>query len=328
MKTGFQHTLSFGMTVLCLGFALVTGSVNSAWAQKPGAGKAGGRDEILTTKDGWKLHATYFPSSDGKESPVVIMLPATDGPDAKDARTRKVWEKTALELQSNGFAALSLDLRKHGDSTSGPSAGTKPTAVPGTLRLAPNDYVLMATEDLEVAKEFLMKEHESQRLNIARTGILSAGSSSMVSVAFSAADWIKPPFQDAPIPSAGQEDKRTPRGQDVRALMMLTPHFTVKGLNSLAALKSVDNLPIAVHVLVAAEDKDGVRDGERVFKAVKKKGDEYKDVRLMTQAPVSAKAEGFLEGKAAEPCNKLILEFMTKNLKGPSIPWKSRKSRL
>jgi hypothetical protein len=299
---------------------------NPAWAQKAANAKAGGRDELITAKDGWQLHCTWFPSSSGAESPVVIMLPAAEGHDAKSARTRKIWEKSALNLQSNGYAVMTVDLRKHGDSV--PAAASSGTGKAAAVKLGPNDYTLMAAADLESVKEFLLAEHEKKQLNIGRLGILSAGSSSAVSMAFAAADWSKPPYQDAPAPGPGEEDRRTQRGRDVRALMMLTPKHTVKGLNTIAALRVLNANPVAFHVIVSAEDSDGVKESERIFKAVKLKGDEYKEVRLMTSAPVKAVAEGFLEGKEADGTNKLMLSFLNRNLKEIQVPWKTRKSRL
>ncbi|MFN9977188.1 MAG: hypothetical protein ACK58T_45530, partial [Phycisphaerae bacterium] len=89
---------------------------------------------------------------------MVIMLPAAEGHDAKSARTRKIWEKSALNLQSNGYAVMTVDLRKHGDSV--PAAASSGTGKAAAVKLGPNDYTLMAAADLESVKEFLLAEHE------------------------------------------------------------------------------------------------------------------------------------------------------------------------
>ncbi len=282
----------------------------------PGKGEA--QDEVLTAGDGWPIHITYYESAKGKEAPVVILLAGAEGPDKKDVRNRRVWQSTALALQKSDFAVVAVDLRKHGDSLP-PATGTEPP----TVKMSAMDYALMATVDLEAVKAFLMEKHKEEKLNIRKLGIVSVGSSSMVSAAFAVADWAKPPYPDAPTLEA-----RTPRGQDVRALIMYSPNSTVKNINANTILKTVKGLQVAVHVIASKDLPDDVRSAEKIFKAVELKGDEYKDVRKITLTEGKTHAEGFLEGAFADTTNKDIVDFLTKNVKEMDAPWSSRKSRL
>jgi hypothetical protein len=239
---------------------LISGS-GPALAQTPKAAPAGRElgKSIVLTSSGWPIHATYFeatPSS--KEAPVVILIPGAEGHDVKDARNRRVWEKTATDLQRKGYAVVTVDLRKHGDSLPAGEPANSPN-----LRPAPGDYELMAASDLEAVKEFLLAEHENGRLNVRKLGIVAVGSSAMVAAAFTIGDWLKKPFEDAPTPAL-----KTPRGQDVRALMMISPKITVKGLNTTALLRNVKTLPVAVNILASSSDKQEARDADKVFKAV------------------------------------------------------------
>ena len=294
--------------------AIVLGcSVSTAWAQK----KAPGTDSILQARDGFPIHITYFESAQGKESPVAILIPAAEGSDAKDARTRRVWEKTALELQKSGYAVVSVDLRKHGDSQLATEASS------AASRLLPADYAAMAALDLEAVKDFLMEEHANQKLNIRKTGIVAAGSSCMVATAFAIDDWAKKPYPDAPT-----IDQRTPRGQDIRALMMISPKASVKGLNTTAAMRAIKGIPVGIYVLASSKDRAELRDADKIFTSVELKGDEYADVRKIVRAPIAQSAEQFVEGKEADTTNKEILGFFNKNLKDLPEPWQSRKSRL
>ncbi|MBL8819122.1 MAG: hypothetical protein JNL58_24040 [Planctomyces sp.] len=280
------------------------------------AAKSGGVDRILTTRDNFPLHITYFEASTGgKEAAVAILLPAAEGADAKDARTRRVWDKTAALLQKSGFAVVSVDLRKHGDSVL-PAESTTPAAA----KVSGNDYTAMAAIDLEAVKEFLLLEHQNEKLNIRKTGIVAAGSSAMIASAFAVADWDKKPFPDAPT-----LDLRTPRGQDVRSLMMISPRTTVKGINGVAALKIIKALDIRVFVLASKKDE---KDAEKVFKAVELKGEQYAEFRKMTITNVEARAEQFVEGPEAAKTNELILEFMKKSVQELDMPWRTRKSNL
>lgn len=277
----------------------------------------GVQDLVLPTADGWGLHATWFESAAGKESPVAVLLTSTDGAENKNARNRRVWQPTALELQKSGFAVMAVDLRKHGDSIPAAAGGDAPA-----LKTLPADYALMAANDLESVKYFLMEQHRNEKLNIRKLAIVSMGSSSMVAAAFTIADWAKTPF-----PDAANVDLRTPRGQDVRALVMFSPKSSVKGINSTAVLKTLKGLPVPVYIIAAKDNKDDAADAEKVFKAVELKGEQFKDSRKLLFAPGSTHAEAFLDGRLAESANKEIIDFLTKTVVALDAPWRDRIDR-
>ena len=93
-------------------------------------------------------------------------------------------------------------------------------------------------------------------------------------------------------------------------------------------MKAIKALPIAVHVIASKDVKDDARNADRIYKAVEIKGEKFKDARKHTIVAGELTAEGFLEGRFADPTNKDITEFLTKNLKELDMPWTSRKSRL
>lgn len=287
-----------------------------AAAQPPGESSI--RDEILAAADGWPIHTTYYESAAGKESPVVILLAGAEGPDKKDARNRRIWQNTAVTLQKNGFAVLAVDLRKHGDSI---PAATEPDSL--LLRMTPTEYIVMTTLDMDAVKAFLLDEHKNEKLNIRKTGIVAVGSSAMVAAAAAVADWERKPYPDGPT-----LETSTPRGQDVRALIMYSPNTSVKGINSNTIMRAIKVLPVAVHLIASKDVKEDARSADRIFRAIEIKIDEFKDARKYTAVAGEITAEGFLEGRFADPTNKDITEFLTKNLKELDMPWTSRKSRL
>ncbi len=278
--------------------------------------KSKGVDLVLASA-GWPIHMTYFESSLGKESPVVILLTSTEGPEKKDARNRQIWQPTALTLQKNGFAVVTVDLRKHGDSILPAAEGKE-----APLKMNADDYALMAASDLEVVKAFLLAEHTAEKLNIRKLGIVSMGSSTMVAAAFAIADWDKKPFPDGPTLALS-----TPRGQDVRALIAYSPNTSVKGISSSAVLKNMKPLLIAVHIVASKDNKDDFKNAEKYFKAIDPRDEAFKEFRKFTQVPGEIRSERFLEGKFAEATNKDISDFLSKNLQEFDIPWVSRKDR-
>ena len=96
------HTVIFSLLSLTL--------VPSAYCQDDTADN----DRKLTTGDGWPIQISYFPSTRGKEAPCVILVPGCEG--YEKSRTRKAWSELAGFLQKNGYAVVTVDLRKHGDS--------------------------------------------------------------------------------------------------------------------------------------------------------------------------------------------------------------------
>ena len=313
------HTISKHMKlfVLLTAFCLAGSDCFAQAAAQP-PGKSNTREEILAASDGWPIHTTYYESAAGKESPAIILLAGAEGRDKKDARNRRVWQNTAVALQKSGFAVLAVDLRKHGDSI--PEA-TEPESP--LLRMTPTEYIVMTTLDMDAVKAFLLREHQNEKLNIRKTGIVAVGSSAMVAAAAAVADWDRKPYPDGPT-----LETSTPRGQDVRALIMYSPNSAVKGINSNSIMKSIKVLPIAVHVIASKDVKEDARHAERIFKAVEIKVDEFKDARKNTAVAGEITAEGFLEGRFADPTNTDITAFLTKNLKELDMPWISRKSRL
>jgi predicted alpha/beta hydrolase len=281
------------------------------------AAKDGVQDLVLPTPDGWQIHCTYYESPAGRESACVIMLNSTDGVVAKDTRNRRFFQPTAVALQKAGFAVITADLRKHGDSVP-----MSPTGEPLPVKIGPADYALMASGDLESIKAFLMEQHRTEKLNIRKLGIVSMGSSAMVAAAFTIADWAKTPF-----PDAATVEMRTPRGQDVRSLVMYSPNASVKGINSTAVLKTLKGLPVPVYVVAAKDNKDDLRNAEKVFQAVELKGEQFKESRKILLAPGTTHAEAFLEGRLAEATSKDLLDFLSKNLVSLDAPWRDRTDR-
>lgn len=295
------------------------GAKGSATSTQKGStaatGKKGDPQDIKLNTGDWQISCTYFESTAGKESPVAILLTSADGPEKKDARNRRVWQPTALALQKTGFAVITVDLRKHGDSVP-PDAESA-----AKLKSAPADYQLMASADLEAVKAFLMEEHHAEKLNIRKLGIVSMGSSSMVAAAFAIADWAKTPYPDAPTDAL-----KTPRGQDVQALVMYSPNASVKGLNFNSVMKTVKPLQISVYIVASSANKDDARNADKVFKAVELKEEQFKEYRKLVMVKENLHAEEFLDSKNRD-ATKEIVDFLNKNVKELPAPWIERVDR-
>lgn len=313
MKSGWS-ILTPAMFVALIALAVSTTAATAHAQQGP-------VERVLTTADNWQIHITYYEGGIGKESPVVILVPGVEG--NKDSKTRKIWDGVASVLNKKGYAVVTADLRKHGDSVPVVDEGVKERL----MKLSQNDYRAMVAYDLEAIKTFLVAEHQKEQLNIRKLGIAAAGSSCLVVSAFAVNDWMKKPWPDAPTLAL-----RTPKGQDVRAVMMLSPKTQVKGMNYNTILRGLadQSKGIAVNVYYNPTDRTEKRSADSIERIISIKNSDDEDARKVIEGPPEKKytAENFLTDKAKTVMEKNISEFFDKYVKQREDPWKTRTSKL
>ncbi|MBA3313882.1 MAG: hypothetical protein M3552_15850 [Planctomycetota bacterium] len=293
---------------------LIAAFAVSAAAQqaKPAPPTKSVEEQTIRTADGWSLPITYYRSSGGKNTPVVILLHGKEG-------NRLVWKGLGEKLQGAGYAAVAVDLRKHGDSQAPPNAG------PRSERLVASDYQKMVLLDLEAVKNFLINEHEGERLNIRKTAIVAADDSAPVAVTWAVFDWDKKPWSDAPTLAA-----RTPKGQDVRAIALLSPSEGAGTLNlgrTVPVLKS-DALGVSFYIAVGSEDRDDRGASEKAYERLTTGGGAMKE-RMFLDEFDRVKTRGTdLLGVRNLSVEGRILKFLDERLKPLDDKWQTRKSRL
>ncbi len=191
----------------------------------------------LVTSDFVKLQCTFYPGSNAKETIPIVLLHRWDESDAREAMF-----PLAGYLQSNfGHAVIIPDLRGHGKSID--VVNSDETLNKDRWRATEMAAVV---EDIEACKKFLVKKNNEGELNIDLLTVIAEGESNIQAVAWTMRDW-----------SYG-ELGGVKQGRDVKALVMIDPVRSFKGLNCNDALKSplfsgrgLDPLP----VLVSAESK-------------------------------------------------------------------------
>lgn len=280
----------------------------------------GGRHEVLRTADGIPLHITYYPFVESKDNPgataanapVVVFLHG-------EKENRLLWDKSSaprdqdpfpLLLQKRGYAAITVDLRKHGESVL--EGKEEP--------LLPNDFTAMVGGDLAAVKEFLFTEHQNKKLNMEKLGIVAVGMSVPVAAAFTEYEWKLAPYDDAPLAV-----ERTPRGQEIKALVFISPDSAsgrVKANTAMNYLRS-PAFKIALQVIVGKDDNVDKRQAEsiyQIFASVNKEGDRVELVKP------DAKDRG-LALMRIPVVYVSVLKFLDVHLKALEIPWQDRRSR-
>jgi hypothetical protein len=210
-------------------------------------------DLTLTTGDGVKLAITYYPGRKGKESIPVILLH-----DWKGGRKDFTQEGgLAPALQKLGCAVVVPDLRGHGDTKMGP-AGKAAAGKTAKSSTGAKDVLMMVPQDLGAVKDFLWKKNNAQELNINKTCVVGAELGASLAMGYALYD------------SVGYEQGRpyygtVQLGQFVKAMVLISPEYTFKGLNASAVAHNdyVRSKP-AVMILVGKENTKALAEAKRV----------------------------------------------------------------
>lgn len=283
--------------------------------------------KVLTTRDGGSIRITYYKSQRGKESPVVVLLHQKNG-------NRFFWERKegfAEVLQRDGYAVITVDLRFHGESRpagaaaagnanqpDGKKGGKKVSTTP---ELKPADYEAMIEFDMEAVKKFIYEEHQAENLNMNRLGIVGPEMGASIAAGFAVNDWLKEPHSD------GQPGFQTPRGQDVRALVLISPQSSFHGLPMPKAINVIRNPNYKIGFLFAACKNDPEDKGQtkKLYEQTGAQGG--KDERIFfLEYPGKLRGTDLIGQRLG--LEKKMRTFFDETLMKIDAPWRDRQSKL
>ncbi len=187
---------------------------------------AGGQ---LRTHDGVSLSATFYPGTKEKESVPVLLLHNWKS-------SRKEFAVLAPELQKKGCAVLVPDLRGHGASKTQIVVGR---GRPREERLDASkfkrtDYEKIAQYDMRALRSFLVKKNNDGELNLNKLVIVGSEMGAAVAMVWAAYDWSLPNYEHAGIK----------QGQDVKALVLISPRWSYTGLDTSKILNAPGISPV------------------------------------------------------------------------------------
>lgn len=176
---------------------------------------------VLDTKDGVRMTCTYFapPKVEGQEKkPVVpfILLHDWDG-------DRRQLLGYAAYLQSSGHAAIVPDLRGHGESIE--VTGVKK---PINYQKFRKSDVMSTQKDIERCKKFLVQQHNKEQVNVDLLCVVAVGETCALAVQWTLNDWFAFPAKNP---------QGIKQGQDVKALMLVSPVKKIAGISMMQNLK-------------------------------------------------------------------------------------------
>ena len=190
--------------------------------------------ETLKTKDGLELTAYFFPSEAGTAAIPVMIVHEWEGQSSP-------YGGLAAALQKAGCAVLAVDYRGHGASNSedSPSPKLSPTT------MSRRDVESIVALDLESAKAFLKQQNNAEKLNLNAMVVIGIREGAVLAASWAARDWS--------FPSAG----RIKQGQDVKALVLISPAKQIKGVPIEGMFRSAAIMQLPIMVVAGKDSEEG-----------------------------------------------------------------------
>lgn len=271
----------------------------------------------IQTKDGVNLKCTWYAGTLKKQSVPIIMVHGWEG-------QRGEFDPLAKGLQSLGHAVICPDLRGHGESLSRttPDGGSEEIDL---AKLKPKDLEGMIY-DLQACKKFLLEKNNAGELNINSLCVIGSEFGCIVAMQWAAYDW------SAPILPALKQ------GQDVKAMVLLSPVQAHKGLRMSEALSHpAVKSKIAMMIVAGKQDRAGTGDAKRIHSTLvphhpKPSGDAEEDRRkldlFLDQPETSLRGTELLNNALKIP--NRIANFIKLRLadRQDDNPWSDRTSPL
>lgn len=202
-------------------------------------------DLTLETKDGVQLRCTFYPGTAKKASVPVIMIHGWEG-------QRSEFHSLALGLQSQGHTVIVPDLRGHGESTIAKLPGGENADIKLDKFRTPEVKAMIL--DLDACKKHLIEQNNAGECNIEMLCLVGSEFGSILALNYAAYDWnrqVLPAFK---------------LGQDVRALVLLTPMQSHKGLTIREAMgHPAVRAKLAVMLVAGKDDSKGAAEAKRMF---------------------------------------------------------------
>ncbi|MBI3466028.1 MAG: alpha/beta hydrolase [Planctomycetes bacterium] len=262
----------------------------------------------LETDDGVLISGVYFPSTLGKNAPAVILLHGLNERQRVFTPT-ETGEDLAFALQERGYAVLTFDLRGHGLSK-GLVAGGRKIDVKDFR--TPQDYATM-TADVEAAKRFLVRRNNAGELNVSKLGVVGCELGASIGVLWSFRDWSVP----------AQVAFGSKQGQDVQALVLISPTLNYKGLTITRQLALLQK-EIPIQVIVGKKDDKVHSEAVKIADAARKArpGAEVPSQRL--ELDTKLQGSKLLNPDHELGVHKSIVQFLDAALKAKVAKWEPR----
>jgi pimeloyl-ACP methyl ester carboxylesterase len=283
----------------------------------------------LVTRDGVQLRITYFAGAARKGSPQAKQTtPVVLLHDHKSSRAvfASLAQKLRAPVQGQAdrpsLAAVTVDLRAHGESTK-QSLGNSPAVDLDAAKLSKDEIAAMARIDMEAVRNFLVDKNDAGELNLNKLCLVGSGMGASVAANWALADWAAPPL------AVGKQ------GQDVKAIVLVSPRWSYNGLSMHAPMQFRALKENVAWLLIYGEkdskfqtDAGRVRKQlERFHPATEQAGGQVTSGLTVLNLPTRLEGDSLLKqfGTSVET---EIVKFVIDNVARKEQPWISRRNRL
>ncbi len=232
MSARAAETGTNGRTLFVFLLALAAALAVTACPVRSVAQGADNREGVtLTTGDGAKLSARYFPGNKGAKSPAVIVLDDL----ADDARPA-VCDDIALQLAKEGCTVLCFDFRGTGKSRNVEPEfwddmnnrqmvkGFKMDDPPETIKFADfkPGYLPSLVNDVAAARAYLERRNDARECNTGQVYVIGYGRGAALGQLWIASEWSR-------FRVSGVQNKLAarPEGRDVMGCVWVGPQFAL-----------------------------------------------------------------------------------------------------
>jgi pimeloyl-ACP methyl ester carboxylesterase len=296
-------------------------------ASAQGTAPAAGESVSLTTRDGVQLKISYFPgtarigSPQAKQTTPVVFLHDFKGSRAVFAALVQKLLAASKGETGRTFAAVTVDLRAHGEST---KLANSAQVELNAAKLNKEDYVAMASYDLDAVRNFLVTKNDEGELNLNKLCLVGSGMGASVAANWAFTDWSYPPL------AVGKQ------GQDVKAIAMISPQWTFNGLMMQRPMQfRVLKERVAWMIVYGDKDPKFQADAVRITKQLERfhpATDETGAKRPasgLTVLKLNTRLQGdSLLTQFGVSADDQIVKFLSENVADTQQEWISRRNRL
>ena len=167
--------------------------------------------------------------------------------------TKRIWWRNIRPLAEAGYEVIVPDLRGHGSSTKRRNPADVNTRL--TIdrdKFAKAEFASVGA-DIEACKKYLMTKNNKGELNIEKLCVIASDISAIVAINWAVYDWSQP------------SNILIKNGQDVKALILLTPMQSYRGLSAQQGLENnVIKRQLSIMILAGKQGTKYYADSKRI----------------------------------------------------------------
>jgi pimeloyl-ACP methyl ester carboxylesterase len=291
----------FAVAALCV----LPAEAQAQRAAPKSAQQARTENVTLETEDGVRLAATYYAGVESKETVPVMLVHGWDG-------SRGEMQGLALYLQRLKHSVIAFDLRGHGQSLEAISPRGVVTIERDRFR---KPQIEAMYRDLNAAKRYLLARNNEEKLNIELLCVVGVEFGATLALNWAMWDW-----NVRSLPAYK-------RGQDVKALVLISPDTSFRGVTPRDALQHpVVGAQLPVFIAVGGQESRRLSDARSLHKSLERfRTDPEEQGLIFNLADTSLQGAKLIDAQGVQVAQNIAV-FIDQQLvkRAEFLPWRDR----